>query len=207
MKNENRKPASMMNGGFMKAIRRVLLGRVGKKETEEIFYRAWDELSGIMKAFPDVPKAQKMHTNEIFPVAAIYRVLKDRMPDQALKIVEEGCKNYALSMNRLMRGFLKPRFMRHLYLNLWGVMTPAMFGENAGFHPVITVHTGFEYRMDMMRCPDVDYCERLKTPEITHVFCDSDVYAYTGLPGIVFERKGTLGTGSSRCDFHLYRTK
>lgn len=35
----------------------------------------------------------------------------------------------------------------------------------------------------------------------------NDIYAYGSLKGITFERSQTLGTGGSKCDFHLYKTK
>ena len=62
---------------------------------------------------------------------------------------------------------------------------------------------GAEYR---------DYCRRvnrcwpwyfteLGCPELTKVFCKNDERTYGNLPGLKFERTGTLGKGAQRCDF------
>jgi len=45
-------------------------------------------------------------------------------------------------------------------------------------------------------------------PELCTVFCENDDISFRGLmPKIRFERKGTLGQGADKCDFHLINTK
>ena len=64
-----------------------------------------------------------------------------------------------------------------------------------------------DLRFDILSCPYAKYTAELGCPEIAHIFCDNDIYAYGSLKGITFERTQTIGTGGSKCDFHLYKTK
>ena len=45
------------------------------------------------------------------------------------------------------------------------------------------------------------YLTELGCPEITKIFCENDERIYGNLPGLKFERKGTLGKGAEKCDF------
>ena len=38
---------------------------------------------------------------------------------------------------------------------------------------------------------------------MTRIFCENDERVYGSIPGLVFERKGTLGKGADRCDFYI----
>ena len=48
------------------------------------------------------------------------------------------------------------------------------------------------------------YCELLGCKELTGTFCLSDDRVYGNMCGIVFERHGTIGRGSDKCDFYFY---
>lgn len=74
-----------------------------------------------------------------------------------------------------------------------------------GFANAVYKATSKEYRMDITACPYAKYCEGEDCSELTHIFCDNDVYAYGYLDGIRFTRTETLGTGGNKCDFRLAR--
>ena len=48
------------------------------------------------------------------------------------------------------------------------------------------------------------YCELLGCKELTSTFCMSDDRVYGNMCGITFERHGTIGRGSDKCDFYFY---
>ncbi len=48
-------------------------------------------------------------------------------------------------------------------------------------------------------------CELLGCKELTATFCLSDDRVYGDMCGITFERQGTIGRGSDKCDFYFYR--
>jgi hypothetical protein len=47
----------------------------------------------------------------------------------------------------------------------------------------------------------------LGCPELTKIFCENDERVYGNLPGLKFERTGTLGKGAKRCDFYLRKVQ
>ncbi len=57
--------------------------------------------------------------------------------------------------------------------------------------------------MDVVSCPYHRYFTELGCPELTRISCKSDDLVYGNLPGIKFERTGTLGRGNDRCDFYI----
>ena len=57
--------------------------------------------------------------------------------------------------------------------------------------------------MDIISCPYNRYFAELGCPELTKIFCENDDRIYGGLPGLVFERTGTLGKGAPCCDFRI----
>ena len=55
--------------------------------------------------------------------------------------------------------------------------------------------------MDILACPYCRYFTELGCFELTRIFCENDERGYGNLPGLIFERTGTLGKGAERCDF------
>ena len=49
------------------------------------------------------------------------------------------------------------------------------------------------------------YCELLGCRELTATFCLSDDRVYGDMCGIAFERHGTIGRGSDKCDFYCIK--
>lgn len=65
-----------------------------------------------------------------------------------------------------------------------------------------------EIHFDMERCIYYDMCIKYGCPELCTVFCQNDTTNFAGfLPKIKFQRKGTIGEGSERCDFHFVNSK
>lgn len=62
-----------------------------------------------------------------------------------------------------------------------------------------------KYRIDVLKCQYVKYCELLGCKELTSTFCLSDDYVYGNMCDIAFERKGTIGRGNDRCEFYFHR--
>ena len=63
--------------------------------------------------------------------------------------------------------------------------------------------------MDIIACPYCRYFGALGCPELTKIYCENDDRIYGNLPGLKFERIGTLGKGAECCDFciRLIKTK
>ena len=86
-------------------------------------------------------------------------------------------------------------------------MTKKQFGEDGGFKNRFYPPKKGEFRMDILACPYCRYFTELGCFELTKIFCDNDDRGYGNLPGLKFDRKGTLGKGAECCDFYLYKTR
>lgn len=188
------------------AMHAVLTERVGAEKSDVLWHKAEQELARLFAQYAAVPKAARRHTHgAILPAVAVYRVLQKELPEQAMAVMEEGVRRAASGMGQKLAGVTKPPIMRGVFLKIFAAGTKSMFGPAAGFQNVIYQADGRTFRMDITQCPYSRYCRELGCPELTHIFCDSDVYAYGGLTGIRFTRTQTIGSGGTKCDFLLKR--
>ncbi|WP_130179778.1 L-2-amino-thiazoline-4-carboxylic acid hydrolase [Blautia producta] len=69
------------------------------------------------------------------------------------------------------------------------------YGSEGGFQMKFLKSSGREAIFDINECPYCRTCIACGCPELTHTFCDSDIYVYGKLPGIGFQRTQTIGMG------------
>ena len=176
-----------------------------KAQSDELWRAATEKLDSILVRYAALPKGVHMHTDKrIFPSAAIYLTVKGVFGQrEAYSIIEnaaaEGCKGIAKKLVTLMR----VPGMRGLFISIWNPLTRRVFGKNNGFQNVSYPKEKGAYRMDIIACPYCRYFTELGCPELTKIYCENDERTYGNLPGIVFERTGTLGKGADRCDFRI----
>lgn len=139
-------------------------------------------------------KANEIRMEEIKRFPESFRVIEDA--------AVRGCAEIEKKLIRLMR---LPG-MKGLFLRAWDPMTRKLFGAGNGFSNVFYPRRKGEYRMDVTSCPYCRYLTELGCPELTKIFCENDERIYGRLPGLKFERTGTLGKGAERCDFRLVKT-
>lgn len=96
-------------------------------------------------------------------------------------------------------------FIRPLFFKIFPWLSDSMFNEAAGFKTTEFESNNKHYRIDVLQCPYRKYCELLGCKELTATFCLSDDRIYGNMSGITFERQGTIGRGSDKCDFYFYR--
>ncbi len=187
---------------FIKAeLDRILPGA----QSDEVWQAATKKLETVLEQYRSAPKGVRMHTDSrIFPFASIYLVTKDRIgSEQAYKILEEAAiKNCEGIRGKLIK-LMKIPGMPGLFIRLWDPMTKRIFGSGNGFKNVFYPKKKSEYRMDVISCPYNRFFTELGCPELTKIFCENDERVYGNLPGLKFERTGTLGKGAERCDFYL----
>lgn len=80
-----------------------------------------------------------------------------------------------------------------------------MFNGKAGFKFEEIEYNNKHYKVNVLKCRYMKYCELLGCKELTSTFCLSDDYVYGNMCGITFERKGTIGRESDKCDFYFHR--
>ena len=174
-----------------------------KKQSDELWRKTADRLAEILTRYSALPKGVHTHTdNFIFPSAAVYLTVKEAVgQESAYDIIEKAAVSNTLPMGKKLTRLMKIPGMSSLFIKVWDPMTKKMFGPDNGFKNVFYPKKKGEFRMDIIACPYCRYFGELGCPELTKIYCDNDERTYGNLPGLKFERTGTLGKGAERCDF------
>lgn len=192
-------------GGFS-----FLLGELrkkfGREQTDVLVNDAVKLCNELCDQYKNLPKKEKLHTEQmIFPRAAIYlQMIKYISREEAISLIEESVRiGVEPDRNRLHIATKLP-FIRPLFFKIFHKMIGTMFNGDAGFKFKEIEADNRHYRVDVLQCPYMKYCELLGCKELTGTFCLSDDRVYGNMCGIVFERHGTIGRGSDKCDFYFY---
>ena len=192
-------------GGFS-----YLLGelrkKLGKEQTDALVNDAVKLCNELCDQYKDLPAKEKIHTEQmIFPRAAIYlQMIKYISHEEAIGMIEESVRiGVEPDRNRLHIATKLP-FIRPLFFKIFHKMIGTMFNGDAGFKFEEIEADSRHYRVDVLQCPYMKYCELLGCKELTSTFCLSDDRVYGNMCGITFERHGTIGRGSDKCDFYFY---
>ncbi len=156
----------------------------------------------LLKKYPDLPKVQERHVyGAILPAIACYKALLEIEPDRAMKYMETASMNISLREGEMLKKIVSIPGMGRGFVNICRKMTPKMFGEKAGFSFDIISSEPGRFKFNMKKCPYVKYCREEGCYELTHIFCDNDIYSQGNLPKVALNRTQTLGTNGEMCDF------
>ena len=193
-------------GGFS-----YLLGelrkKIGKEQTNILLDDAVTLCNELCGKYKDLPKKEKLHTEQmIFPRAAIYLQMIKYIPqEEAIGLIEESVRIGVEPDRKRLHIATKIPFVRPLFFKIFHKMIGTAFNGEAGFRFVEKESDSRHYRVDVLQCPYAKYCELLGCKELTATFCLSDDRVYGDMCGITFQRQGTIGRGSDKCDFYFYR--
>ena len=181
--------------------------KIGTQQTDILMNDAVNLCNELCEKYKDLHKKEKIHTEQmIFPRAAFYLQMIQYIPqEEAISLLEEAVKTGVESDRKRLHAVTKIPFMRPLFLMAFHKLINTMFNEGAGFKTKEHEADSRHYRVDVLQCPYMKYCELLGCPELTATFCLSDDRVYGDLSGIAFRRQGTIGRGSDKCDFYFYR--
>ena len=191
-----------------KAIIKTELDRALPKALSDALWReATARLDGLLARYSALPKGVHIHTDSrILPSAAIYLTVKEAVgPERAYRIIEDAAVRGCAKIEKKLQRLMKLPGMPSLFLKAWDPLTKKLFTSGNGFQNVFYPKKKSEYRMDVISCPYCRTFTELGCPELTKIFCENDERIYGRLPGLCFERTGTLGKGAERCDFCLRR--
>ena len=191
-----------------KWLKKRLVEEYGVAVAERIYAFATAELAKLKDTFDGLTKAEKFHTDDnILPRIAMYRAIKTELSqERAIILLDEAIQNTAKKVNGLLSKITRIPGMPMAMIKLMSLMVKRLYGEKAGFKLMFYTDTKNELCFDITQCPYCRYCELCGCPELTETFCKSDEYCYGNIPNVLFERSGTLGTGSNCCDF-LFKTE
>ena len=176
-----------------------------KAQSDALWQKATTKLDSLMTRYGDLPKGVHIHTDSrILPSAAIYLTVKEAVgAEKAYRVIEDAAVQLCAEIEKKLQRLMRLPGMPSLFVKAWDPMTRKMFGAGNGFQNVFYPKKRGEYRMDVTVCPYCRTFTELGCPELTRIFCDNDERMYGNLPGLKFERTGTLGKGAERCDFCL----
>ena len=180
-----------------------------KTQSDALWQKATMRLSEYLDRYNTLPKAVHIHTDSrILPTAAIYLTAKDTIgQEKAYKMIEDAAIQGCTDIEKKLANLMKLPGMKSLFVKIWDPMTKRLFGAGNGFQNVFYPKQKGEYRMDVLSCPYCRYLTELGCPELTKIFCENDERIYGNLPGLIFERTGTLGKGADRCDFCIRKAR
>ena len=194
-------------GGFS-----YLLGelrkKLGEQQTDALVEDAVNLCNELCDQYKALPKKERLHTEQmIFPRAAIYLKMIQYIPrEEAISLLEEAVKIGVEPDRKRMHAVTKLPFIRPLFFKIFPKMIGTMFNGEAGFKAQKLESDAKHYRVNVLQCPYMKYCELLGCKELTATFCLSDDRVYGNMCGITFQRQGTIGRGSDICDFYFYRS-
>lgn len=189
--------------GDYKPLYSSLINKVGKEKASKLFATAGRELDSIMEAFPNVPKGERNHTDKyIFPRAALYRVLKNELGADAMKMIDEAVNVQGEKVGKMLKKLTSLPLMEKAFLKIFSLMAKNMFGEKNGFSQRSYPAQKGRVKFDILDCTYCRYCRELNCPELIHTFCQTDFYCFGNLSKITFTREQTLEHGE-KCDFTL----
>ena len=189
-------------------IKKDLVGRYGKEQVQQIWEKAgktWEELCA---RYAHLPEKMKQHTDgQMFRMAALYMALKEAYPEDALEILGAGVEREGKRIAKMLSCALHIPGMDYVFLSIFAKMLDSSYNEDAGFQSTKYCISKEEVNFDINQCPYCKYLTEIGCPELIHFSCEIDEWIYGNLPGLTFERAGTLGTGADKCDFCLKRAK
>lgn len=193
-------------GGFSYLLNEVSK-KLGKEQTDFLVNDAVNICNELCDKYKELPKKEKLHTEQmIFPRAAIYlQMIKYIQQDEALALIEDAVRIGVEPDRKRLHAATKIPFIRPLFFKIFHKMIGTMFNKDAGFTFEEVEYDNDHYKVNVLQCPYAKYCELLGYKELTSTFCFSDDRVYGDMCGIAFERQGTIGRGSDKCDFYYYR--
>ena len=192
-------------GGFSYVLVE-LRKKIGEQSTDILMNDAVNLCNELCEKYKGLPKKEKIHTERmIFPRAALYlQMIQYISHEEAISLIEEAVRTGVEPDRKRLHAVTKIPFMRPLFLKVFHKLINVMFNEEAGFKTKELESDNKHYRVDVLQCPYMKYCELLGCKELTATFCLSDDRVYGNMSGITFKRQGTIGRGNDKCDFCFY---
>lgn len=197
---------NLMESKYAVSYKREMQKFFSESESGLLWDAAEKAFQNLLKENPQQPKAVARHTHtSIFPAIAVYKTVAAKDPAKAMRILENGAAAVSKQAGEKYARLLKVPGMKIIFLKIFSRGVKKGFGPEAGFAHEFLTASGKTLAFHVNKCPYQSYCEKYGCPEIVHIFCKNDEYAYGNLPHIRFIRTQTLGTGGNCCDFRFER--
>lgn len=189
-----------------KLMRHQLVKLYGKSAAQGILTHAQNKYAESFSLCNNATDGEWTHLEgTILPTVAVYKALLEIDPANALNNTHTMMMEICKLGGKFMAGLLHVPGMKSFFMWCLPKMAVKMFGESCGFKQKVIECNPHVLKMDILACPYCKYAQMLGCPEVTYLFCESDVAVYGNLPGIRFIRTQTIGTGGKKCDFAFKR--
>ena len=181
--------------------------KLGRQQTDVLIQDAVNLCNELCEKYKNLSKKEKIHTEQmIFPRAAFYLQMIKYIPrEESINLIEESVRIGVEPDRKRLNVLTKIPFIRPLFFKIFPKMIDNIYNEESGFKTKEFESDNKHYRVDVLQCPYMKYCELLGCKELTATFCLSDDCVFGNMAGITFKRQGTIGRGSDKCDFYFYR--
>lgn len=183
-----------------KDFRETLTERFGFSRTEELWEKANTALAELEVRHPDITGDSKMM---VLPAAALYRVLSQRIPNEALDMLKRYGTETGERIAEKIHGVTSiPGVSRLLWKNMPKLMR-TMSSEKKGYRRKIVSESQELVAVDILSCPLHEAAVKIGMPEIAQVVCAMDKAYMTGFKYIQYTRTTSVAEGGSCCDYRL----
>ena len=181
----------------------------GEKEGKEIYDQTQSLYEQLLSSADDRGSdvIREHLEKKLFPPMAYYKTLLSRgmKATEALFYVKKETHKAASIKKQEMQGLAKMPFAYMIYRLGVKKFMKKNFPEE-GWQTEWVRCDKKEIHFNLHRCIYWDLTNRYGCPELCCVYCENDTISFSGLLSkIKFERVGTLGVGSSYCDFHFVK--
>ena len=178
-----------------KTLNDELIVRYDSYTVDGIWAQANENLMALEEKYKKTSKNLRPHLDIILPFIAIYKVLTDVCPDDAMTLVAEQSKMNAIRQRKAIVELCtkKPQ----AFFKECKSMTKKDFSEKALFNCSVTEETKTSFTFEITENAYLIICTGNGCPELAQIFNDRFTYLYSHLPEIKFKRTGTLYTPPS----------
>ena len=175
-----------------KTLNDELIVRYDSYTVDGIWAQADENLSALEEKYRKTHRNLRPHLDIILPFIAIYKVLLNVCPSDAMELVAEQSKMNAIRERKAIVELCNRKPQQ--FLKECRSMTKKDFSEKALFSCSVTEETKTSFTFEITENAYLIICTGNGCPELAQIFNDRFTYLYSHLPEIKFKRTGTLYT-------------
>ena len=185
---------------IFKGFRKMLTAQFGEAEASQIWQEANSHLLELERKHPGISGDNRMM---ILPSAALYLVLQNHAPEQALPLL----RDYGTKIGSKIAGIVHaitsiPGVSRLMWKNAPKLMRNSS-NPDKGYTRRIVSETRELVGVDILSCPLNDAAVKIGVPEAALVICAMDKAYMTGFKHIRYNRTTSVAEGAEYCDYRL----
>ncbi len=173
-----------------KTLNDELVVRYDSYTVDEIWNAANEQLYALEEKYRKTHKNLRPHLDIILPFIAIYKVLLEVCPDDAMTLVAEQSKMNAIRERKAIVELCNKKPQQ--FFKECKSMAKKDFSDKALFNCSVTEESKNTFTFEITENAYLIICTGNGCPELAQIFNDRFTYLYSHLPEVKFKRSGTL---------------